>query len=59
MTEQPSLAAQIDAVQWAELHAQEMGKRAHLSQAEIDEIRRRLQAAIETLKMLEFGREAL
>lgn len=53
----PSLAQQIDAVQWAEAHALDMGKRAHLRMSEIDELTRRLEAAVETLRTLEFGSE--
>jgi hypothetical protein len=53
----PSLTEQIDAVEWAEAHALAMGKRAHLRPGEIDELRRRLEAAAETLRTLEYGSE--
>jgi hypothetical protein len=59
MTERPSIAEQIQAVEWARHHAPEMGLRAHMRDGEILEMYRRLQAAIETLKTLEIGRETL
>jgi hypothetical protein len=58
-TEPPTLTQQIEAVAWAESHAQDMGRRAHLRQAEIDEMRRRLDYAVETLKHMDFMRENL
>ena len=51
----PSLTQQIDAVEWAWSHAEDMGKRAHLRRGEIDELIRRLEAAVETLRTLEYG----
>ena len=53
----PTLAQQIDAVQWAWAHMNETAKRAHMRQGEIDEMRRRIEAAIETLRTLEYGSE--
>jgi hypothetical protein len=60
-TEQQIVAVsqQIEAVVWARDHAQDIGKRARMRQAEIDEMLQRLEAAIETLETLEFAREAL
>jgi hypothetical protein len=55
----PTLTQQIEAVAWAQSHAQDIGKRAHMRQAEIDEMRRWLDAAIETLRTQEFAREVL
>jgi hypothetical protein len=54
-TPPPTLAQQIDAVQWAWAHAQETGRRAHMRPAEIVEQARRLEWAIETLRTLEYG----
>lgn len=54
-----AVAQQIEAVAWAVNHVQDMGKRAHLRQPEIDEMRRRLGAAVETLEHLEFMKETL
>ena len=59
MTERPSIAQQAEAVEWAKHHAHEMGKRAHMRDGEILELYRRLEAAAETLRTLEFGRETL
>jgi phosphoribulokinase len=53
----PPLSQQIVAVAWAAQHARDMGKRAHMREAEIDELMRRLEAAKETLETLEFTRE--
>jgi hypothetical protein len=55
MADLPSLPQQIECLQWLELHLQEMGKRARLRQSEIDEFRRRLERAIETLQDMEYG----
>jgi hypothetical protein len=54
-----TIANEIEAVEWAKNHVQDFGKRAHMRQAEIDQMRERLDEAIETLKTLEFGRETL
>ena len=54
----PSLAQQIAAVQWAVHRVWEAGKRVKMREAEINEMHRRLEAALETLKTLEFTREA-
>jgi hypothetical protein len=57
----PSLAQQIEAVQWAALHLdrkQKLDQRT-LRTGEADEIRRRLEAAAETLNTMEFARETL
>ena len=51
----PTLTQQIDAVQWAWAHAREIAQRWKLRPAETEEIVRRLDAAIETLRMLERG----
>jgi hypothetical protein len=59
MTERPTIAEQIEAVEWARHHAPEMGKRAYMRDGEIIELYRRLEAAVLTLKTLEFGSEAL
>ena len=55
MSNRPTLNQQIEAVQWAWAHAQNTGKRAQMRQAEIDEMIRWLEAAIDTLRTLEFG----
>jgi hypothetical protein len=55
VTERPPLAEQIDAVQWAETQARKMGKRARLNQSQIKRLQRRLEAAAETLRTLEYG----
>lgn len=57
MTDRPPLNQQIEAVEWARRHTPEMGRRAHLRDGETIELLRRLQAALETLKTLEFGSE--
>ena len=59
MTERPTISQQAEAVEWAKHHTPEMGKRAHLRDGEIIELFRRLEAAAETLRTLEFGRETL
>lgn len=60
MTPQPpSLSQQIEAVDWAKSHVDAMGKAAHMRASEIAEMRRRLDAAAETLKHLDFMRETL
>jgi len=53
------LSAQIEAVSWAWAHAREMGRRLRLRDSEVEEILRRLDAALETLRTLQFGRETL
>ena len=55
----PSLRQQIEAVEWAENHALEMGRAADMMALEIDELLRRLSAAVEQLKTWEFAREVL
>jgi hypothetical protein len=55
MTERPPIAEQIAAVEWAELNARQMGKRARLNQSAIKRLQRRLEAAAETLRTLEYG----
>jgi hypothetical protein len=57
--EPPSLRQQIEAVEWAEAHAQAMAEAANMMEAEIDELLRRLSAAVEQLKSWEFAREVL
>jgi len=59
MTRQPSLAEQIEAVQWALRHALETGRRSHERDAVTEHLSRSLDAAVETLKSLEFARETL
>jgi hypothetical protein len=54
----PTLAEQIDAVEWAENKARAMntmGKRGGLSADRIKDLTRRLEAAAETLRTLDFG----
>ena len=57
----PTLAQQIEAVQWAAVHLDRKQKfdQRILRTGEADEIRRRLEAAAETLNMMEFARETL
>lgn len=55
----PSLSQQIEAVAWAENHVAAMGKAAHLRESEIEEMRRRLDAAVETLRTWEFAQGTL
>jgi hypothetical protein len=58
----PTLEQQIEAVQWAEIHASVIAataRRKGYDHAIPAEYRRRLEAALETLRMLEFGREVL
>jgi hypothetical protein len=57
MTDRPPISQQIEAVEWARRHTPEMGKRAHLRDGEILELLRALEAAVSTLKTLEFGSE--
>jgi hypothetical protein len=60
MTAQPpSLSQQIEAVAWAKNHVAETGKAAHLRAGEVEEMGRRLDAAAETLRTLEFARATL
>jgi hypothetical protein len=60
MTPQPpSLSQQIEAVAWAKTHVDATGKAAHMRAGEIEEMRRRLDAAAETLRHLDFMRETL
>ena len=59
MTAAPTLAEQIDAIQWAQILLDAMSS-AHLELGdEIDDALRGLKAAAETLKTLEFGRATL
>jgi hypothetical protein len=56
----PTILEQIDAVEWAEAHAQEWAewlKYAQLQTTNIADLCRRLEAAAETLRTLEFGSE--
>jgi hypothetical protein len=54
----PTLAEQIDAVEWAELWlSRAVSRRNGLSHEQIRQFRRRLEAAVETLRTLEFTRE--
>jgi hypothetical protein len=55
----PTLAEQIDAVEWAENKARGMNtsRRHGLSQDRVKDLIRRLEAAAETLRTLEFGTE--
>ena len=55
----PTLAEQIDAVGWVLDHVNAMGEAAHKLASEINDMRRRLEAAHETLKTLEFARATL
>ena len=57
MTDRPPIGQQVEAVEWARRHTPEMGRRAHLRDGEIIELLRRLEAALATLKTLEFGSE--
>jgi hypothetical protein len=59
VTERPTIGQQAEAVEWAKHHAPEMAKRAKVRDGETIELYRRLEAAAETLRTLEFGREAL
>ena len=60
MTDQrPNLGQQLEAVNWALLHMREAGRRAKLRAAEVEELIRRLEAAGDTLRTLEFGRAVL
>jgi hypothetical protein len=54
--DRPSTAQQIEAVQLAETHVGENMRRLHRRPSEIDEVARRLQAAVETLRILEEGK---
>jgi septation ring formation regulator EzrA len=49
----PSVAQQIEAVQLAEIHVVENMNRLRRRPSEIEEVSRRLRAAVETLRMLE------
>lgn len=54
----PSLPEQIEAVEWAELFAAQIVKnriRRGDDRVTIDKVNRRLEAAVETLRTLEFG----
>ena len=55
MTERPPLSGQIEAVELAEHKAGVIGRDARMRPSEIDLLRRRLAAAAETLRTLEFG----
>jgi hypothetical protein len=57
----PTLAQQIEAVQWAAVHLDRKQKldQRRMRTGEVDEIRRRLEAAAETLNTMEFARETL
>ena len=59
MVNHPSIAAQIEAVDLAVLKVLAIGRDSRMRESEIDLLRRRLQAAAETLRTLEFGREVL
>ena len=52
----PSLAQQIQAVEWAELHAREMARRSGERDSVAQMLRSCLTAAAETLRMLEHGK---
>jgi len=54
-----AVAQQIEAVVWAKNHIEDAGRRARLRPPEIDELRRRLEAAVETLETIDFMRETL
>jgi hypothetical protein len=56
--EPPTLAEQIEAIAWVATRVQDLDRRAR-REGEIDEMLQRLEAVIETLKHLEFMREAL
>jgi hypothetical protein len=58
MTDAPPLRQQIEAVEWAMQHVGETGKRARERDSVIDHLSRALVGAAETLKTLEFTREA-
>lgn len=58
--EHPTIAEQIEAVEWAELFASEIAKnrkRRGDDRVTIDKVHRRLEAAAETLRTLEYGSE--
>jgi hypothetical protein len=55
MTDHPTLAEQIDAVQWAEARIEEIRPAGDLSAKKLKDLKRRLEAAVETLRTLEFG----
>ena len=54
--DRPSIAQQIEAVQLAEVHVFENMRRMRRRESQIDEVARRLQAAVETLRILEEGK---
>jgi hypothetical protein len=53
----PTFAEQIDAVQWACVRAVTMARAEGMTLAAAATLRRRLNAAIETLRMLERGEQ--
>lgn len=56
MTAQPpTLAHEIEAVAWAASHVEAMAKAARMRTGEVEEMRRRLEAALERLRTWEFG----
>jgi hypothetical protein len=56
----PTLTEQIDAVEWATQQARDLGRRrTKLKPNEIYSLVCRLEAAVETLMTLEFGRATL
>jgi hypothetical protein len=57
----PSLPQQIEAVEWAALHLDRKRKldARVLRASEVNDLKRKLEAAAETLGMLEFGRGVL
>ena len=62
MTDDPTIAEQIEAVEWAELFASQIAKsraKSGDSHVTIDEVRRRLEAASETLRTLEYERREI
>ena len=55
----PTLAEQIEAVVWALAHVTAMGESAQKLAEEIEDMRRGLEAAGETLKTWEFAQDTL
>ena len=59
MTASPTLAEQVEAVAWALTHVTAMGESAQKLAEEIEDMRRGLEAAVETLRTWEFAQETL
>ena len=55
----PTLAEQVEAVTWALGHVTAMGEAAQKLAEEIEDMRRGLEAAVETLRTWEFAQDTL